>query len=47
MSDPVEEVTFLVDGIRKPSKPAKLVKPVSKRTTERNMKALLRTLDAD
>jgi len=32
---------------RKPSRQAKLVKPVSKRTAERNMKALLRTLDAD
>src|SRR6516225_7979811 len=32
---------------RKPFKQAKLVKPVSKRTAERNMKAVLRTLDAD
>jgi hypothetical protein len=32
---------------RKPSRQAKLVKAVSKRTAERNMKALLRTLDAD
>jgi hypothetical protein len=32
---------------RKQSRQAKLVKPVSKRTAKRNMKALLRTLDAD
>jgi hypothetical protein len=32
---------------RKPLKQAKLVKPVSKRTAEKNMKVLLHTLGTD